>query len=151
MAPWNYPFQLSILPLISAIAAGNTVVLKPSELTPHTSALLKKLISSVFKESHAMVIEGEFPVSKQLLAEKWDYIFFTGSTKVGKIVYESAAKNLTPVTLELGGKSPCIIDETAHSFAGRQSVLYGENFSNAGQTCIAPDYILVQQESERSI
>ncbi len=150
MAPWNYPFQLSILPLISAIAAGNTVVLKPSELTPHTSALLKKLISSVFKDSHALVIEGELPVSKQLLAEKWDYIFFTGSTKVGKIVYESAAKNLTPVTLELGGKSPCIIDETAILSQAAKRIVWGK-FLNAGQTCIAPDYILVQRKVKEGL
>jgi len=144
MAPWNYPFQLAILPLISAIAAGNTVILKPSEFTPHTSALLSKLVDSVFSESHALVIEGDLPVSQQLLAEKWDYIFFTGSTKVGKIVYESAAKNLTPVTLELGGKSPCIIDETAHISQAAKRIVWGK-FLNAGQTCIAPDYILVQR------
>jgi len=144
MAPWNYPFQLAILPLISAIAAGNTVVLKPSELTPHTSALLKKLVASVFDESHAMVIEGDLPVSQQLLAEKWDYIFFTGSTKVGKIVYQSAAKNLTPVTLELGGKSPCIVDETALLSQAAKRIVWGK-YLNAGQTCIAPDYILVHR------
>ncbi len=144
MAPWNYPFQLAILPLITAIAAGNTVVLKPSELTPHTSALLKKLVASVFNESHAMVIEGDLPVSQQLLAEKWDYIFFTGSTKVGKIVYQSAAANLTPVTLELGGKSPCIVDETALLSQAAKRIVWGK-FLNAGQTCIAPDYILVQR------
>ncbi len=144
MAPWNYPFQLAILPLISAIAAGNTVILKPSELTPHTSALLKKLVASVFDPSHALVIEGDLPISQQLLAEKWDYIFFTGSTKVGKIVYESAAKNLTPVTLELGGKSPCIVDETALISQAAKRIVWGK-FLNAGQTCIAPDYVLVHR------
>jgi len=150
MAPWNYPFQLSIMPLISAIAAGNTVVLKPSEFTPHTSALLKKLVATVFNESHAVVIEGDLPVSQQLLAEKWDYIFFTGSTKVGKIVYESAAKNLTPVTLELGGKSPCIVDETALISQAAKRIVWGK-FLNAGQTCIAPDYILVQRSVKDSL
>ncbi len=150
MAPWNYPFQLSILPLVSAIAAGNTVILKPSEHTPHTSALLKKLVGAVFHETHALVIEGDLPVSQQLLSEKWDYIFFTGSTRVGKIVYESAAKNLTPVTLELGGKSPCIIDETAHITQAAKRIVWGK-FLNAGQTCIAPDYILVQRAVKDSL
>ncbi len=150
MAPWNYPFQLAILPLVTAIAAGNTVVVKPSELTPHTSALLKRLVASVFDEAHAMVIEGDLPVSQQLLAEKWDYIFFTGSTKVGKIVYQSAAANLTPVTLELGGKSPCIVDETALLSQAAKRIVWGK-FLNAGQTCIAPDYILVQRSVKDSL
>jgi len=145
MAPWNYPFQLAMLPLIGAIAAGNTVVLKPSELTPHTSTLLNEILSSVFSKEQVLVVEGGVEMSQQLLKEEWDYIFFTGSTRVGKLVYESAAANLTPVTLELGGKSPCIVDETAAIGVAAKRIVWGK-FLNAGQTCIAPDYILVQEQ-----
>ncbi len=142
IAPWNYPFQLTLMPLISAIAAGNTAVLKPSELTPNTSKLIAEMVSAVFDPDHAMVFQGDAEVAKALLAEKWDYIFFTGSTRVGKIVYESAAGNLTPVTLELGGKSPCIVDGSALPAQAAGRIVWGK-FLNAGQTCIAPDYILV--------
>ncbi|NER11394.1 aldehyde dehydrogenase family protein [Muriicola jejuensis] len=147
IAPWNYPFQLTLLPLISAIAAGNTAVLKPSELTPHTSKLINELVASVFDPAHAMVFEGDAVVSKALLEEKWDYIFFTGSTRVGKIVYEKAASNLTPVTLELGGKSPCIVDDSAPVAQAARRIVWGK-FLNAGQTCIAPDYILVHASAK---
>ena len=110
ITPWNYPFQLSLTPLIGAIAAGNSVVIKPSELAPSTSRVLKELIDSVFPMNIATVVEGDADVAKYLLDKKWDYIFFTGSTRIGKIIAEKAAKNLTPITLELGGKSPCIVD-----------------------------------------
>ncbi|MBM1106530.1 aldehyde dehydrogenase [Aurantibacter crassamenti] len=142
IAPWNYPFQLAFAPLISAIAAGNTVVLKPSEATPHTSAITAEIINTVFEPEHATVIEGGVEVSQRLLNEQWDYIFFTGSSRVGQIVYESAAKHLTPVTLELGGKNPTIIDETAAINLAAKRIVWGK-FLNAGQTCIATDYILV--------
>ena len=142
IAPWNYPFQLAIAPLIGAVAAGNTTVVKPSEVTPHTAAIVSEIIKAVFDPSHVAVIEGGVAVSQQLLAEKWDYIFFTGSSNVGKIVYESAAKHLTPVTLELGGKNPCIVDETAAIALAAKRIVWGK-FLNAGQTCIATDYILV--------
>lgn len=145
VAPWNYPFQLAIGPLIAAIAAGNTVVLKPSELTPHTSALIVKIIESVFEEDHVSAVEGGVETSQKLLSQRWDYIFFTGSVKVGKIVAKAAAEYMTPVTLELGGKSPCIIDETANIALTAKRIVWGK-FLNAGQTCIAPDYILLKDE-----
>lgn len=144
IAPWNYPFQLAIAPLIGAIAAGNTVVVKPSEATPNTSKIISEIIAEVFSEEYAAVIEGGIQVSQELLVQKWDYIFFTGSTRVGKIVYESAAKQLTPVTLELGGKNPCIVDETASIALSAKRIVWGK-FLNAGQTCIASDYILVHK------
>jgi len=143
IAPWNYPFQLALCPLIAAIAAGNKVVLKPSELTPNTSKIIKKIIGETFDVNHAEVIEGGIDVSQELLSQRWDYIFFTGSVAVGKIIAKAAAENLTPVTLELGGKSPCIVDETANLKLAAKRIVWGK-FINAGQTCIAPDYILVQ-------
>jgi len=110
ITPWNYPFQLSLTPLIGAVAAGNTVIIKPSELAPNTSSVLKELIKAVFPQNLVSVIEGDAHTAKYLLDKKWDYIFFTGSTRIGKIIAEKAAKHLTPITLELGGKSPCIVD-----------------------------------------
>lgn len=145
IAPWNYPFQLAIAPLIGAITAGNTVIIKPSEATPNTSRLISEIITAVFPQEHVAVIEGGVEVSQQLLAQKWDYIFFTGSTRVGQIVYESAAKHLTPVTLELGGKNPCIVDDTASIALAAKRIVWGK-FLNAGQTCIASDYILVHKK-----
>ena len=145
IAPWNYPFQLALCPLIAAIAAGNSVVLKPSELTPNTSKIIKKIIGETFDENHAEVIEGGVAVSQELLSQRWDYIFFTGSVAVGKIIAKAAAENLTPVTLELGGKSPCIVDETANLKLAAKRIVWGK-FINAGQTCIAPDYILVKSK-----
>ena len=142
IAPWNYPYQLAFAPLIGAIAAGNTAVLKPSELTPHTSKICKEIIEAVFDKNHVAVIEGGVETSQELLAERWDYIFFTGSVQVGKIVAQAAAKHLTPTTLELGGKNPCIIDETASIKLAAKRMVWGK-FINAGQTCIAPDYWLV--------
>ncbi|WP_129745608.1 aldehyde dehydrogenase [Flavobacterium anhuiense] len=144
IAPWNYPFQLALCPLIAAVAAGNRVVLKPSELTPHTSAIIAKIIEKTFHVNHVEVYEGGIEVSNKLLAQRWDYIFFTGSVAVGKIVAKAAAENLTPVTLELGGKNPCIVDETANLKLAAKRIVWGK-FINAGQTCIAPDYILIQK------
>ncbi|WP_117883180.1 aldehyde dehydrogenase [Aureibaculum luteum] len=144
IAPWNYPFQLAIAPLIGAIAAGNTAVVKPSEVTPHTAAIVSEIIKAVFDPCHVTVVEGGVEVSQQLLSEKWESIFFTGSSTVGQIVYESAAKHLTPVTLELGGKNPCIVDETASIALAAKRIVWGK-FLNAGQTCIATDYILVHE------
>jgi aldehyde dehydrogenase (NAD+) len=145
IAPWNYPFQLAICPLVSAVAAGNQVVLKPSELTPKTSAILLKIIEKAFQYNHVQVIEGGVETSQNLLAQRWDYIFFTGSVAVGKLVAKAAAEHLTPVTLELGGKNPCIIDETANLKLAAKRIVWGK-FLNAGQTCIAPDYILIQED-----
>ncbi|MDQ1166867.1 aldehyde dehydrogenase [Flavobacterium sp. SORGH_AS_0622] len=144
IAPWNYPFQLALCPLIAAVAAGNRVTLKPSELTPHTSAVIARIIEKTFHINHVEVFEGGVEVSNQLLAQRWDYIFFTGSVAVGKIVAKAAAENLTPVTLELGGKNPCIVDETADLKLAAKRIVWGK-FINAGQTCIAPDYIMVQK------
>ncbi|AXB58633.1 aldehyde dehydrogenase [Flavobacterium fluviale] len=144
IAPWNYPFQLALCPLIAAVAAGNKVTLKPSELTPHTSAVIARIIEKTFHINHVEVFEGGVEVSNQLLAQRWDYIFFTGSAAVGKIVAKAAAENLTPVTLELGGKNPCIVDETADLKLAAKRIVWGK-FINAGQTCIAPDYIMVQK------
>lgn len=148
IAPWNYPFQLALCPLISAVAAGNQVVVKPSELTPKTSEIIVKIIHKVFDKNHVEVVEGGIEVSQKLLSERWDYIFFTGSVAVGKIVAQAAAENLTPVTLELGGKNPCIIDETANLKLAAKRIVWGK-FVNAGQTCIAPDYILVQKNMKK--
>ena len=145
IAPWNYPFQLALCPLVSAVAAGNQVVLKPSELTPKTSEIIAKIIKKTFPANHVEVIEGDLEVSQQLLSQRWDYIFFTGSVPVGKIVAKAAAENLTPVTLELGGKNPCIIDNTANLKLAAKRIVWGK-FINAGQTCIAPDYILIQKD-----
>ena len=145
ITPWNYPFQLSLTPLIGAFSSGNTVVIKPSELAPNTSAVLSRLIKETFPENIVSVIEGDAEVSKNLLSKKWDYIFFTGSTRVGKIVASEAAKNLTPITLELGGKSPCIIDEGINVEKAAKRIVSGK-FINCGQTCIAPDYILVNDK-----
>lgn len=145
ISPWNYPFQLAIAPLIGAIAAGNCAILKPSELTPNTSEVLARLIKEHFPEEYITVVEGGVEVSQSLLHEKFDYIFFTGSVPVGKIIMEAASKHLTPVTLELGGKSPCIIHEDANIKVAAKRIAWGK-FMNAGQTCIAPDYLYVHKK-----
>jgi len=145
IAPWNYPFNLVIAPLVSAIAAGNTAVLKPSEMTTHTSALISSMIRELFDPSEVAVVQGGVEVSTELLALKFDHIFFTGSPGVGKIVMAAAAKNLTSVTLELGGKSPAIVDETASVTDTAEKLVAGK-FVNNGQTCIAPDYVLVHEK-----
>lgn len=147
ISPWNYPFVLAMEPLLMAIAAGNTVVLKPSELTTHTSQLLHNILKAVFPEDYVTTVQGDAAVATTLLSKKWDYIFFTGSVKVGKIVAEAAAKFLTPVTLELGGKSPCIIDGTANLKLTAKRIVWGK-FFNAGQTCIAPDYVLIKRSKK---
>ncbi|WZX99558.1 aldehyde dehydrogenase [Bacillus sp. FSL W7-1360] len=144
IAPWNYPIQLTLTPLVGALAAGNSVVLKPSELTPHTSRALAEAITATFSPEVVSVVEGDAKVASALLDQPFDYIFFTGSVAVGKIVMEKAARHLTPHTLELGGKSPAIVDKTAKLTMAAKRIAWGK-FSNAGQTCIAPDYVLVHQ------
>lgn len=150
IAPWNYPYQLALCPLIAAVAAGNQVVVKPSELTPNTSKIIAKILSETFHEDHVKAVEGGIEVSTKLLSQRWDYIFFTGSIAVGKIVAKAAAEFLTPVTLELGGKNPCIVDNTADFPLAAKRIVWGK-FLNAGQTCIAPDYILVQNKSKTQL
>lgn len=140
MNPWNYPFLLSMDPLIDAVAAGNTVVLKTSSYSPHTNAAIRQVLESVFPPEHVAVIFGGSQENTTLIRAKFDYVFFTGSKKVGKLVYENAAAHLTPVTLELGGKSPCIVDETADLPLAAKRIVWGK-FLNLGQTCVAPDYI----------
>jgi len=142
IAPWNYPFQLAISPLIGAIAAGNTAIIKPSELTPNVSRLLSKIMKDTFRNEYITVVEGGVDASQALLQENFDYIFFTGSVPVGKIIMKEASKHLTPVTLELGGKSPVIVDHTANLDLAAKRIVWGK-FLNAGQTCIAPDYLFV--------
>ena len=144
VAPWNYPFTLTIQPLLGAIAAGNCAILKPSEHTPHTSKAIAQIINNNFDPSFITVIEGGIETNQALLAEKFDHIFFTGGTAIGKIVMEAAAKHLTPVTLELGGKSPCIVDCECDLDITAKRIVWGK-FYNAGQTCVAPDYLLVQK------
>lgn len=150
IAPWNYPFLLAMNPIIMAIAAGNTVVLKPSELTENTSNIITTIIKNVFPEDVCTSITGGIPVANELLKQKWDYIFFTGSTKVGKIVAEAAAKHLTPVTLELGGKSPCIIDDTVDVKLVARRLVWGK-FFNGGQTCIAPDFVIIKSNIKNEL
>ncbi len=145
IAPWNYPFQLVISPLIGAIAAGNTAVIKPSEHAPHTAQLLEEIINSVFLKNHVALVQGDVAVSQELLYHKWDYVFFTGSVPVGRIVARAIAEHLTPCTLELGGKNPTIVDETAKVKLAAKRIVFGK-FINAGQTCIAPDYVLVHEK-----
>jgi aldehyde dehydrogenase (NAD+) len=144
IAPWNYPFQLCIAPIVGAMAAGNTVILKPSEYAPHTSAVVAKLFAEYFEPQYIAVIEGGVETTQILLQHQFDYIFFTGSTAVGKIVMRAASEHLTPVTLELGGKSPCIIDSTADIAQAAKRIMWGKAL-NSGQTCIAPDYIWVHE------
>jgi hypothetical protein len=144
IAPWNYPFQLSFSPLVGAIAAGNCAIVKPSEFAKATSSVVNKLISSTFNKNYITVVEGDHEVSSNLLKERFDYIFFTGSSNVGKIVLEHASKHLTPVTLELGGKSPAIVTSSANVKLAAKRILFSK-FLNAGQTCIATDYILVDK------
>ena len=144
IAPWNYPFQLLMMPLIGAIAAGNTAILKPSELSSHTAALLEKIINTSFPKEYLCVVQGAAPETQALLDLPVDYIFFTGSVPVGKVVMAAAARNLTPLTLELGGKSPAIVHESANLKTAASRISWGK-FLNAGQTCIAPDYVLVHE------
>lgn len=150
IAPWNYPFQLLILPLVGALAAGNCAVLKPSEYTLRTSEVIKRIVADSFEDDHVCVVEGGPEVSTELLKQKFDYIFFTGSVPVGRIVMEAAARNLTPVTLELGGKSPCIVDKDAKINTAAKRIIWGK-FVNAGQTCVAPDYLLVHKSTKGNL
>ncbi|EJV88261.1 aldehyde dehydrogenase [Bacillus mycoides] len=150
IAPWNYPFQLAIAPLVGALAAGNTVVLKPSELTPNVSKVLARMLGELFPEELVSVVEGGAQESTALLKEPFDYIFFTGSVGVGKVVMEAAAKKLTPLTLELGGKSPCIVHKDAKLDVTARRIVWGK-FLNAGQTCVAPDYMYVHSSVKEQL
>jgi aldehyde dehydrogenase (NAD+) len=150
IGPWNYPFLLSLQPLVSALAAGNTVVLKPSEHAPATSALIAELISAAFPTTTVQVVQGDGPVAQALLQERFDHIFFTGGERVGRLVMEAAARHLTPVTLELGGKSPAVVLRDADLEVSARRLVWGKCL-NAGQTCIAPDYLLVDEAVEAQL
>ncbi|MDY4790389.1 MAG: aldehyde dehydrogenase [Bacteroidales bacterium] len=145
VSPWNYPFQLLISPLIGAISAGNCAIVKPSEHSPNTSKIIKKILDRVFEYEYVFTALGEKEVSQELLELEFDYIFFTGSSSLGKLVMEKASKHLTPTTLELGGKSPCIVDKDANIEVSAKRIAFGK-FLNAGQTCIAPDYLFVHKD-----
>ena len=144
MAPWNYPFMLALEPVIGAIAAGNCVVVKPSAYAPATSAVIARLLRRCFSPHFVAAVEGGRAENTKLLEQKFDFIFFTGSKAVGQLVMEKAAHNLTPVCLELGGKSPCIVDETANLRLAARRIVFGK-YLNLGQTCVAPDYLFVQE------
>jgi aldehyde dehydrogenase (NAD+) len=152
IAPWNYPFQLLINPLIGAIAAGNCVVLKPSEFAPATSAVMKKIIETTFDKKYILYVEGDGAkvIPTMLNSFTFDHIFYTGSTAVGKIIYKMAAETLTPVTLELGGKSPCIVEEDANVKVAARRITIAK-FSNCGQMCVAPDYVLVHESKKEEL
>lgn len=145
IAPWNYPFQLIIAPLIGAISAGNTAILKPSEISANTSDLLEKLVNKTFDPGCIKVVVGDASTTKSLLKLDFDHIFFTGSPRVGKIIVQEAAKKMIPCTLELGGKSPCIVDKEVNVKLAATRIIWGK-LINAGQTCIAPDYLLVHSD-----
>ena len=150
ISAWNYPYQIALIPAISALAAGNTVVIKPSEIPNNTSIILAKIINSNFNSNYLTVIEGGVKTTTELLQQKWDKIFFTGSTPVGKIVYKAAAENLTPVTLELGGKSPTFVLADCNIKITAKRIVWAK-FLNAGQTCIAPDYLLVEEKIKEQL
>jgi aldehyde dehydrogenase (NAD+) len=150
IAPWNYPFLLAVHPMISAIATGNTVMMKPSELTPNTSAIIHEMATELFDKNEIAVIEGGVEVSQELLAKPFNHIFFTGSPKVGKIVMRAAANHLASVTLELGGKSPTIVDRTADMYTAGKKIAWGKVINN-GQTCTAPDYLLVESSVKNKL
>jgi len=145
IGPWNYPFQLVMSPLIGAIAGGNTAVVKPSEISEHTAKVIEKVLFEAFKEEYIAVVQGGVPETNELLENRFDKIFFTGSTNVGSIIMQKAAKHLTPVVLELGGKSPTIIDKSANLDVAVNRIVFGKG-TNAGQTCVAPDYVLVHED-----
>ena len=145
ISPWNYPFQLSLATLIGAVAAGNTVVLKPSEYAPKTAELLAEIIEEAFEPEHVTVVKGGASAAQELLELRWDHIIFTGSTHIGKIVAKAAAEYLTPTILELGGKNPCIVDASAPVALSAKRIVWGK-YVNCGQTCIAPDYLLVDKK-----
>jgi aldehyde dehydrogenase (NAD+) len=145
LAPWNYPVQLTLTPAVGALAAGNTVVAKPSEYAPASAHLMEKIINENFPPEVFRIVTGGVEVAQQLLNQRWDYIFFTGSTAVGRLVYEAAARHLTPVTLELGGKSPCVVHHDANLRVTARRIAWGKTV-NSGQTCVAPDYLLVHEK-----
>ena len=144
IGPYNYPFQLVIEPLVGAIIGGNTAIVKPSESAPHTAAIIKKIIQETFEENYVRIVEGEVEETTALIHSSFDYVFFTGSVAVGKIVASACAERLTPYTLELGGKSPAIVDQTANIEVAVKRIVWGK-FTNAGQTCVAPDYVVVHE------
>ena len=150
IAPWNYPFQLALNSLIGAVAAGNTVVLKPSEHAPHTAAVIEKIITAVFPEAWVTVVQGGPETAENLLQLRWDYIFFTGGVRVGKLVAQAAAAHLTPTTLELGGKNPCIVDQTANIKVSARRIAWGK-YMNCGQICMSPDYLLVHKSKYEAL
>ena len=150
IAPWNYPVGLLLSPLVGAIAAGNAAVLKPSEVTAHTSALLAELLPAYLDNEAIALVEGGVPETTALLEERFDHIMYTGNGSVGRIVMQAAALHMTPVTLELGGKSPCIVDRTADIAVSARRIAWGK-FMNAGQTCIAPDYVLADEAIEEEL
>lgn len=150
ISPWNYPFQLTMTPLIGAIIGGNTAIIKPSELTPNTSSLINEMLSEAFDSEYISVIEGGVETSTILLDQRFDLVFFTGSVQVGKIVMEAASKHLTPLILELGGKSPTIIHKDANISITAKRIIWGK-FTNAGQTCIAPDYLYVHEDVKNKL
>ncbi|KGO14867.1 aldehyde dehydrogenase [Clostridium botulinum] len=150
MSPWNYPFQLIMAPLVGAISAGNCVLLKPSELAVETEKIIVKIIKDTFSDEYIGVITGGIEESTALLKEKFDYIFYTGGINVGKIVMRAAAEHLTPITLELGGKSPCIVDKDANIDLAARRIAWGK-FLNAGQTCVAPDYLVVHRNIKEKL
>lgn len=145
IAPWNYPFQLALAPLAAAIAAGNCAVVKPAEAAPRTSRLVAELVGATFEPDYVAAVEGGVPETQALLEERFDYLFFTGGTQVGRIVMAAAARHLTPLTLELGGKNPCIVDRDADPALAARRIAWGR-FLNAGQTCIAPDFVLAHRD-----
>ena len=150
ISSWNYPYQLSLAPIIAAIAAGNTIILKPSEISSQTSGVMASILNEAFDPNFLKVIQGGVQETTELLKQKFDKIFFTGSTSVGKIIYKAAAEHLTPVTLELGGKSPVIITKDANIKMAAKRIVWGK-FLNAGQTCIAPDYLYVDAQISESL
>ncbi|MFR2266006.1 MAG: aldehyde dehydrogenase family protein, partial [Clostridium sp.] len=150
IGPYNYPFQLIVEPLVGVIAAGNCAVIKPSELAPNVSKIILKIIGEAFDESYICAVEGAIDTNTALINSKFDYIFFTGSPAVGRIVMEAAAKNLVPVTLELGGKSPVIVDKSANIRSAADKIIWGKTV-NAGQTCVAPDYVMVHESIKNEL
>ncbi len=150
MSPWNYPFQLLFLPLAGAIASGNCVVLRPSSSAPHTSKLMKGMIENTFPEKHIKFIDAPREAVEDIIKQNFDYIFFTGSVPVGKMIMEFAARQLTPVSLELGGKNPCIVSKDSNLDMAARRIMWGK-FVNAGQSCVAPDYLLVQKEVKEKL
>jgi aldehyde dehydrogenase (NAD+) len=150
IGPWNFPFQLIVIPLLGSIAAGNTAIIKPSEVAGATSKILAELIGKTFPSEYIAVIEGDARLAKELLMNKFDMIFFTGGTRIGREVAEFAARNLTPTILELGGKSPCVVDVNTNLAVTARRIIWGK-FLNAGQTCIAPDYVMVHRNEKASL